>query len=359
MKRIFNYIFSFIKELLNKVSLSKRTKDIDLALLKRYIPAIDEEQSLKLFEEIRIGDIVYAPTYYKEASLRVIPKSHRQRPFLVVKKEKNYLLGFFGTSNQNKKYNLSFDLYKSSYQVSKDGIINLGKLSFIDSRAIINIADHLTVADMLKINLAISNSNLIKKTKFELNLQLTPGMIISAFKKLFLVYKVDETTTILYQLTENDSDTIKIPFNGKIYFIDVKNQMILNKHFKYTVLDANKINVLKEIDYKLNPVKNISKINKQNRFEMTHYFKHKVGQVYVLGMRTFVYLFSCNKEDYAIEIYDDEEISPITRIEQYEEYLIEYGMLEKDEIIDVVSETAERNSKCKWLYDFVLNNQSI
>ena len=327
MKRIFDYIFSFIKELLNKDSLSKRTKDIDLALLKRYIPAIDEKKSLKLFEEIRIGDIVYAPTYYKEASLRVIPKSHRQRPFLVVKKEKNYLLGFFGTSNQNKKYNLSFDLYKSSYQVSKDGIINLGKLSFIDSRAIINIADHLTVADMLKINLAISNSNLIKKTKFELNLQLTAGMIISAFKKLFLVYKVDETTTILYQLTENDSDT--------------------------------KINVLKEIDYKLNPVKNISKINKQNRFEMTHYFKHKVGQVYVLGMRTFVYLFSCNKEDYAIEIYDDEEISPITRIEQYEEYLIEDGMLEKDEIIDVVSETAERNSKCKWLYDFVLNNQSI
>ena len=332
----------------------KSKKHSNVKTIYDYIPALDKDESLELFKEIRVGDIIYAPTSYKLSTLKKLEESHRQRPYIIVKKGPNHLEGFCGTSDTKTNYILSFNLYKDSYDVSKDGIIDLTNIHNIRRNSILSINGHLSISDMLKINELIYASSLENKIMFDIRLKLAPGMIISESYKskfIFFVYKVDDKNITLFRFDDKKRD-VRLSFNKKTYYINTKEPIVIDKRFKYVILKANDFNTIKNIDSSLKD--NKQAIVKTNRFETSHYFKYKIGQVFVVGMRTFVYLFSSYSEDYGIEIYEDESISYLMRIEQYSSYMRKDGILEKEEIIDVVNETAKKNGKCKWLYDYVL-----
>lgn len=358
MKAIFNRIINWVKSLF--ASPVESEKQPDKITFEHYISTLNKDVSLSIFNSAKPGDIIYGPTSYKPSVLEKLEVSHRVRPYIVLRRDGGHLVGFCGTSDIRTDYKLDFKLNKDSYHVSKDGIIDLSSLRNISSTAIVSKVGHLTATDMFKINQIIYSSNLDDKEThmFDMSLSLKPGMIISesySSKLLFLVYKTDDTNITLYRLKNNKPSNICIKFNGIKYYINKNEPAKVNKNISCVVLSMNELNTVKTIKYKLDRKKTISHNKKNDTYEVSHYFKYDIGQVFVVGMQTFVYLFSCHNEDYAIEIYEDESISDLQRIEKYGDYMNKDGMLEKDEILDVVSETAERNKRCKWLYEYVLN----
>lgn len=361
----------FIKNVIEYIKsvftfLNKQQNQINERPLEYYIPKLDRKKSLKLFEEVEVGDIIYAPTSYENEMLEKLGISHRQRPYLVLKKEFNYLVGFCGTSKIKKKQKLPFYIENGTYNI-KGGVVELARLHNINNTTILSIADHLYIRDMLKINQIIFASNLMCKTMFNLELELKPGMVVATPSNLlYFVYKNEGSCITMYHFQEEQT-SIEYFFCGKKYYIDADNPLNSEK-FDYVILSSNETRIVKEIDKIVNkkkkkvlyssakelPKENVETSSKKSeRFKNSHFFKFDIGQVFVMGDRTFVYLFSSGFEDYAIEIYEDESISPLTRIEHYKDYLREDGRLEDSEIIDVVEETSERNHKCQWLYDVV------
>ena len=359
MGAFFKKIANWIKNLF--ISPIEPKKQSNKITFEYYIPTLDKDISLSIFRSAKPGDIIYGPTSYKPTTLEKLEVSHRIRPYIVLRKDINHLVGFCGTSDSRKAdYKLIFNLSKDSYNVSKDGVIDLGSLRNINSTAIVSKADHLATLDMLKINQIVYFSNLNEKEKymFDMKLSLKPGMIVSksySSKLLFLIYKADDTYITLYGLKSDKPADIYLIFNGVKYYINKNEPNVVKKDFSYIVLSMNELNTVKNIKYALNGNKATSHNKKNEKYESDHYFRYDIGQVLVVGMNTFVYLFSCRNEDYAIEIYEDESISDLVRIDKYRDYMSKDGMLEKNEILDVVSETAERNKRCKWLYEYVLN----
>lgn len=358
MKTFFKKTIDWIKNLF--ASPVEPEKQPDKKTIEHYIPTLNKDVSLSIFNSAKPGDIIYGPTSYKPSVLEKLEVSHRVRPYIVLRSEVNHLVGFCGTSDIRTDYKLVFKLNKDNYHVSKDGIIDLSSLRNINSTAIVSKVDHLTATDMFKINQIVYASNIDDKEKhmFDMSLSLKPGMIISESyspKLLFLIYKIDDTNITLYRLNKDKSSNISLKFNGIRYYINEKEPATVQKDLNCVVLSMNELNTVKTIKYKLDRKKTVSHNKKNDTYEVSHYFKYDIGQVFVVGMQTFVYLFSCHNEDYAIEIYEDESISDLQRIEKYGDYMNKDGMLEKDEILDVVSETAERNKRCKWLYEYVLN----
>ncbi len=368
MISIFQKFIRYFKSLFsshNQPEVEKNVKQLEY-----YIPPLDRTKSLELFRDVKVGDIIYAPTSYDSRQLKKLSITHRQRPYLVVKKEFNYIRGFSGTSDTKIKYKLPFELDKDSYNVSKDGLIELGKISNISGDTILSLNDSLAIRDMLKINRAIYTSELINKTMFVLDLELKPGMLIGTpTNSLYFVYKNDGSNLTLYYLQE-ESSTVEYIFNSKRYYIDANNPYDTDKISNYVILSSNETRIVKEIDNVLSGKEINDPIDydnnelfgekyptppskKHDRFKNNHYFKYDIGQILVMGDRTFVYLFSSFYEDYAVEVFDDESISPLMRIEHYIDYLNKDGMLEDDDILDIVAETAEGNSKCDWLLELV------
>lgn len=360
MKTIIQKIINWIKSLFEQPD----KKQAEVKTIEDYIPLINKNESLKLFSQIRIGDIIYAPSCFSLSRLKNLEESHRQRPFIVVRKEADRLICFCGTSNKDTNYTLGFHLDKQRYKVSKDGNINLNNLHEIPDVYIISIADHLTIADMLKINEIILSSHSKSKDEklFKLKVDLKPGMIIAKkyeSKEFYFVYKVDDIYATLYLLNKNPLSKIQLRFRKNIYYIDVNKPKTVRKDDNFVVLKTDQFSTLKAIKDKFYRIEASSRSKRKPTFEMSHYFKYEIGQVFVTGMRTFVYLFSSNNQNYGIEIYDNESISNLITIKCNMEYLHEDGMLEKDEILDVVSETAERSPSCIWLYDLVKNQYGI
>lgn len=380
MESIFKKFIDYVINLFNSANENKDEEEVKQ--LEYYIPSLDRNESIKFFNEIKLGDIIYAPTSYKEEELKKLSISHQQRPYIVVRKEFNFIIGFCGTSDVKKKFSLPFELDKDSYKVSKDGLIDLGRIVNINCETILSVNDTLSNRDMMKINKTIYTSQLINKTMFDLDLELKPGMLIgTTINSLYFIYKNDNLNVTAYSL-QKEPTKMEYIFDGKKYYIDVAKPINLDCNFNYVILSANEIRIVNEIDKLLSENERTIKTanndeannveidetiikgpttpsKKHERFKNNHYFRYDIGQVFVMGPRTFVYLFSSFCEDYAIEIYEDESISPLTRIEHYRDYLQEDGKLEKDEILDVVEETAENNCKCKWLLDLIKQQYGI
>lgn len=364
MKSIFYKIIEFFRSLFSpslKSDVNKPTNS-NIKPLEYYIPSLNSDVSLEIFHSVKPGDIIYGPTSYKPSVLEKLEVSHRVRPYIVLRRDGGHLVGFCGTSDIRTDYRLIFNLNKDSYNVSKDGIIDLSSLRNISSNAIVSKVGHLTADDMFKINQTVYASNIDDKEKhmFDMSLSLRPGMIISESyspKLLFLIYKIDDTNITLYRLNKDKPSNVSLKFNGIRYYINEKEPATVQKDLSCVVLSMSELDVVKTIKRKLNRKKPVP--NKNNKYEVSHYFKYDIGQVFVVGMQTFVYLFSCRNEDYAIEIFEDESISDLVRIEKYGDYMNKDGMLEKDEILDVVSETAERNKRCKWLYELVKSQYGV
>ena len=81
MKKYIKEIYNFINE---KVNIAKKQKEI--------------------FEKVQSGDMIWDQMPLNKKELSEIEENHRIRPYLIVKKEKNFLFCYQSSSKSRKQY---------------------------------------------------------------------------------------------------------------------------------------------------------------------------------------------------------------------------------------------------------------
>lgn len=131
LKRILNFLKNIFKK--------KEPSLIDL------VPQLKDIDHDKLFKEIRPGDIVFGVT--RTDNLEKLGQRHRIRPFIVAKKEKNFVYAYSGTS-QKSDLNKHYLLNKDNYHFTKNTYFYLNTCYEIDKNELLYIVDSLKVNHM-------------------------------------------------------------------------------------------------------------------------------------------------------------------------------------------------------------------
>ena len=138
LKRILNYLKNIFKK--------KEPSLIDL------VPQLKDIDHDELFKEIRPGDIVFGVT--RTDNLEKLGQSHRIRPFIVAKKEKNFIYAYSGTSKKS-DLNKHYLLNKDNYHFTKNTYFYLNTCYEIDKNELLYIVDSLKINHMNEINLRL------------------------------------------------------------------------------------------------------------------------------------------------------------------------------------------------------------
>ena len=297
---MFKKVIQFFKRLFH------RKKKYTLEQIVPDYKHIDTEQ---LFEEVKPGDIIFALTPGSYERLKRLGLKHRIRPYIIAKKEKDYLIGYCGSSSK-RDYKLSFDLTTNYYQVKKDGVINFDKKIKIPKKHIYSIIDHLTTIDILKINDQLSCNK--KKELIVIEKEYVDGQVIRRNEELYWIYKYNENdSSQVYLLNKIEAPKkITIAYQQSLYTFDKSNDPIdlkIDSKCSPTSVITNLPNEVKEKKPKKEPKK---KYISQEYYKDHHEYVYEFGQRFVLLTEVYIYLFTSKGRHYAIKEYDLEEEYP-------------------------------------------------
>ena len=78
----------------------KKIKEIYLKLINKII---NQNEKKKIFKSLEIGDMIWGIMPLSKKELEKIEKSHRIRPYLIVRKTKKYLLCYSSSSKEREE----------------------------------------------------------------------------------------------------------------------------------------------------------------------------------------------------------------------------------------------------------------
>ena len=212
----------------------------------------------KLYNEIKVGDIIWAKRYNNNKEKKNIRKGHLEGPFIVLKKENNNLICSYGSGviPKNRYRDKYFLLKNDFYKLPKDTFFRVYTINTINEFSLIEIIDSLIEND---------KNDLFKRIKYqriefkdecgkisELNLPLQPGDIITYNNFNFIVIDIKNNKLLLLPLFIEIDKTIRIK-DELLNNLDCSNlfAMDYNEDFKYlnTLSNDQYLKILKK--YKL------------------------------------------------------------------------------------------------------------
>ena len=344
----------------NNNVIKKPEKDCNLAL---YIPKFNKEISLKLFDEIVPGDIIYAPTTRDEEVLGKLEESHRIRPHFVACKTQGVLYAYAGTSD--KKFIMKNFIYLdlTKYGSKKGGNVNFDFIKAVKDVEIIGKFGHLKIKDICTINKQIYEINEeCSEPRWRPMIPVTTdcleiGMIILRKGKLHCIYDISDKKIFLRELKESKKNCVFVNKN-KMYEIDFEthSEFNISKVSNYIVQTQNLktlnfVELNKEetgfVSYRKGKEKNKKNIN----------YIMPTGQIITAESkkgtkREFIYLYTQNEKDYAVEILPNERISRVKSMTS----ILKCGnprrgkILEQEELLDILRKVSRNEAKYGWLY---------
>ena len=100
--------------------------------LLKYFSRLEKEEIIDLtpivedkYNEVAIGNLVWALMPLSDDELERIEESHRIRPYLVVAKDENYFYGYYCSTKQKSRYLATFKLDKNIYDHRKNTYVYL------------------------------------------------------------------------------------------------------------------------------------------------------------------------------------------------------------------------------------------
>lgn len=298
-------------ELHKNDAVSRSSADEEETLkMEDIIPAMKNVDPIELFERARPGDVIVATSNNSLKKLANIKPGHRTRPYIVARKEKDFIRAYSGSSNANSKYPHAFRLLKKEYNVSKDGTINIGDCATVMSQCIVSIVDHLKEKDILTINEVIFTN----RKKDLCQLIETDGCIqektvVRNDEGLFYIYSLDgEGNGILYKLTEEHVSGHGIVHNGRKYYISVKDPEERNVGTGFIQVNCSKTEDVEKYIGEYRFSSNIRHIS-VNKYHKECDYRYPIGQQFAKGHERYVYLFTCNGNDFGVnddEVLDDD-----------------------------------------------------
>lgn len=261
-----------------------------------------KEQKI-IFENIIVGDVIYAKLPVSLEQEKIIEESHLHRPFLVVKKGKNEVYAFVFSSVKRKKLH-TYDFYKQPflfYNNSKPSYIYLNDLKKIPIQNIHKIIKHMDENTLMKLDkrLFISSNNGHSKPRFNMHLIPEKGDIVKNGEQLYLVVSRNDEKLIVNKVFldfTDEQDISVIKNKGNTYLIKYKNDETLSVANGFTYVDIISLEELKKLRLKA---------NKEKEHHNEYYFRFPIGYTFSLGMNDYLYLYHKGRNCYVIN-YDDE-----------------------------------------------------
>ena len=273
-------------------------------------------EQLELFNNIKPGYLVFCRMPVCEDNLVDVKKTHRIRPYLIIKKDKDYLYGYAGsTKKKNSKiqYTLKDGHKDKKTDTFTDSYLYLNNLYQIPIQNIKSILKEVSRKDLIQIQrkiLMLKNSGVQHIEGFEnIAFEFEVGDIVTYNTLLYFVSKIQDNTIFGYVCSNTNGDIelkninlflrtdreIRIKPDPKDlkYLADRNLNLYVNKHLKKENKEVLK---LKEDIY-------ISK-------NVQYYKYYPLGTI-LKDMNTdeeIVYLFNYRKRPYCAkleEMYND------------------------------------------------------
>lgn len=242
----------------------KKTLDIKHIVEKKEFGDTSPEKSI--FNTIQAGDIVYCLMPMSKAQLAKVPDGHRERPYLIVDKGKDFLYGYYSTTHINEKvpyqerYTYRRDFTNKNNEVVDANFV-FDQVYKIPKENIIEILDNLDQYEIEEVarRLAIKNLRSFHKLKRK-DLKLRVGDIVTYDAKWYFISDIDKTGIYGYRAYPPNHGTkkgVKVPrkYGPSYYFFGekVKLEKVTIDELLYISSPTETNNVIKAADdYKRN-----------------------------------------------------------------------------------------------------------
>ena len=367
MKRTIYKLVYKLKDLFIKFLpfLNKKKKEVKtINQLKEDTKQPSSEQ-IELFESIDAGDLVFCDMPLAKKDLEKIESGHTARPYLIVKKYDDYLLGYSCSSNSLARHatekqvyilpHSRYNLFKKAEEgsVPTDTNIDLRRTWEIPIK---NIRFYMTTLEEIDLQLIERKLNVIGKEKithFEVKNKAFVGDVYLHNQQLYYVYSENKNDLYCYPLLKvsyNNSSTLVIDGNYYLVNIKEKEHLKLDESFHIYTCKTNEMKMINDAVYKLKEIQVQTKkaqkaANKKKQNEIRSEFE--IGNVYRCEDtdRLTVYLYSAGKYKFGV----DYELANINTFKLNKVYISKNKeaefKTEEDLLLDIIDEAIDRNGK--------------
>lgn len=297
----------------------------------------------KLFDDLQIGDMVWAQMPLSDEKLMCIDESYRIKPYLVVGKDDNGIYAFQSSHIRITKMN-NFQIYgvdMSKFGYEKNSWIQLVNIKKIPIENLKSKMVHLSDYDLSMIQKRLKiqqNRGKPTSSDFNIPIKICEGDVIqylTAQKMLLYVHAVDNGKFICYPISfQYRKNWIKIKINKKLFFIDFNNQITVADVNNTLIVDiANniEINAIERKKEERNSCKNPKKKVAE---------QYKIGTIFDTEQGKMMYLYEAGGIHYGVNLIAnkiDPNINPI----------IDIDVCERGEVYD--------SAKVKEVVEFLYN----
>lgn len=334
----------------------KKVKEIYLKLINKII---SQNKKKKIFKSLEIGDMIWGIMPLPKKELEKIEKSHRIRPYLIVRKTKKYLLCYSSSSKEREEM-CAFQKYcikGNKYRQKKDSWLDLSNVKKIKIKNIVSVYIRLKKEDIRNIEkrLYVSQSRGNKEIiQFNLDYDLEIGDVFVKNNETFYVYNKDNTKAYCFKIQKKKNQELelqKIKINNKVYYTSFQEFKTISKNEKVNIINmANgkeKENIFnKKITKKLNNKEKIDKVLKIDESGL------KIGTVFQYGNSKVMYLYFNSGKYYGADLLLYKIKPRIFEIKELKNRkLIEIkNIKEINEILEYLDEKNLLNKKLKNIY---------
>lgn len=280
---------------------------IDFILSIYYKMKSNKEQK-KLFSEIEEGDMIWAKMPLSKKKLKTIEESHRIRPYLVVKKSKNYLICYQSSSKASESLN-NYEQYlikKERYKKKRNSYLTLSKTIKVPICNIKNKYIKVNDIDLRKIEKRleiIENRDRRDIEKFNVPINIEEGDVIFYNENTYYIYTTDNVYVYgikIHKRNTKKQKSKKIIINRKTYYIildDAKKEG-LKRNLDLRLIDIAYPEEIEEIKN----IKNKKKKEKQEEKNGEELVDYEVGTVFKVRNSKILYLFKKDGKYYGVDI---------------------------------------------------------
>jgi hypothetical protein len=195
-------------------------------------------ENMCLFDQLEVGDMVWAKMPLSEEKLAKIPYSHRTRPYLVIAKAENVIYAYQASSHKrsclNNYSNYGINQVKLGYD--KNSWINLYELYEVPAENLLCKMRHLNVHDLEMIAkrlTVLKNNGLEVKATFDVPFKFSIGDVLQLKdeegKEIFCyVFESSGNRLICYVMSYVAKKWTKVSINAKNAYIDFFNHRQIN-----------------------------------------------------------------------------------------------------------------------------------
>lgn len=323
-----------------------------------------KQKQKEIFEKIQIGDMLWCSMPLDRKKLEQIASNHRIRPYLVVKKERKFLL-CYQSSSKNKENINNYEKYSinsGKYRNKKTSFIDLRDVKRVKIKNIQLEFVKLNQIDIKKIEKRIcigKNRGNHKLIRFNEPIYIEEGDVIKKDEKLYYVYAEDNVNIYCFKIQKRMKGNQKlkpITINGKTYYTNFKELVTIKRSEKAEINNiAYKEEILQILEQKKSLKANTySKIEENIRRDNN---KFQIGSVFKYGNSNVMYLYSRANKHYGVDLLWYSIKPRIFEIKEIQRRkLIKTKDLEEiNKVLEFLIEKNVQNSEVERLYQYVRN----